>query len=363
MPSFFCLLVLLAASSTSVAQPDQPLESLPSSPSPPPPPPPPHNPRQDPLAATITSVLTSVSVSVSVLTSTETSTSTSISTSTTTATTSDATRVVPVFYLDERAFEGLPYTVLHHVCGSVASVDADGGATTYVITTTRVDLVAKPTASLPENSSSSDSSAPSSSSSPGTEITTAPDTTTSSRRTPTASIITALSSWTNNATGPPSTITQGPSTFVFTGTRSGDPSRTVVNQCRLSGTTSARCNLTHVGPIWYTADANWNGTYSTYNYTWTSGDRYGFAPCTVTAGVSLLGPPTALLAAPTSTNGAAAAAAGRGAARGRRREGRADGGPAEALSLISLLLSPQLRNVVWPLLAMLGFLAGLFTLA
>ncbi|CAK7228046.1 hypothetical protein SBRCBS47491_006772 [Sporothrix bragantina] len=245
----------------------------PSPPSPPPPPPPPpaspsHYPRQDPFAATVTSVLTSVSVSVSVLTSTETSTSTSISTSTTTATTSDGTRVVPIFYLDERAFEGLPYTVLHHVCGSVAGVDADGGATTYVITTTRVDLVAKSTGT-PAAGSNSTAQALEVTSTFDAPTTSSPST----HRTPTASIITALSSWTNNATGPPSTITQGPSTFVYTGTRSGDPSRTVVNQCRLSGTTSARCNLTHVGPIWYTADANWNGTYSTYNYTWTSGDR------------------------------------------------------------------------------------------
>ncbi|CAK7237253.1 hypothetical protein SEUCBS140593_009896 [Sporothrix eucalyptigena] len=333
-------LALLTASGIAVAQQDQQqMQRQASPPSPPSLPNQQHHPRQDPFAATITSVSTSVSVSISVYTSTETSiaTSTSISTSTTTATTSDSTRVVPIFYLDERAFEGLPYTVLHHVCGSVAGVDADGGATTYVITTTRVDLVATSTGS--DNGTVAPTSA-----SPSTH------------RTPTASIITALSSWTNNATGPPSTITQGPSTFVFTGTRSGDPSRTVVNQCRLSGTSSARCNLTHVGPIWYTADANWNGTYSTYNYTWTSGDRYGFAPCTVTAGVSLLGPPTALAAAPTSTNGAALPG-------GRGRTRPSTTATAAPFSLTDLLLSSQLRNVVWPLIAMLGFLAGLFTLA
>ncbi|KIH92992.1 hypothetical protein SPBR_03023 [Sporothrix brasiliensis 5110] len=321
-----------------------------------PPPEPPLQQRQDLFAPTSTAVSTSVSVSVSVYTSTstETSTSTAVATSTTTAT--DSTRVLPLFYLDERAFEGLPYTVLHRVCGSVAGVDADGGATTFVITTTRIDLVATATAM---NSTGEAATALEAASSTDTNLSTTTMTTTTRRShiSPTASIITASSSWANNATGPPSTITQGPSTFVFTGTRFGDPSRTLVNQCRLSGTSSARCNLTHVGPIWYTADANWNGTYSTYNYTWTSGDRYGFAPCTVTAGVSLLGPPTAVVAAPSSTNGAARAGA---PWRGEREKTVA---PRAMASLVSFLLSPELRNVVWPLFAMLGCLVGLFALA
>lgn len=53
------------------------------------------------------------------------------------------------------------------------------------------------------------------------------------------------------------------------------------------------CNLTHVGDVWYTSDPNWNGTYSTYSYNWTSGDRFGYAPVTITQGAELLdGPAT-----------------------------------------------------------------------
>ena len=204
------------------------------------------------------------------------STSISVSTATATTTTTEASRIVPIFYIDERAFEGLPYTLLHRVGGSVAGVDDT--ATTFVITTTRMDL-------RPSTLTRTDN------------ITTAIPTLRPTTR-----------GWTYNATGPPSTITQGPTTFLFTGTRWGDPSRTIINQCRLNGTGAARCNLTHVGPIWYTNDANWNGTFRTYSYNWTSGDRYGFAPCTVTSGVELMGPPT--LTATTSTNGAAGASRG-----------------------------------------------------
>jgi len=50
-----------------------------------------------------------------------------------------------------------------------------------------------------------------------------------------------------------------------------------------------------VGSAWYTRNTAWNGTYSTYRYNWTSGDRFGFAPVTITAGAErLVGPdPTA----------------------------------------------------------------------
>jgi len=206
----------------------------------------------------------------SAIPSTVTSISTSVSISTATTTTTESTRVVSIFYLDERAFEGLPYTLLHRVGGHVVGVD--DSATTFVITTTRMDL-------RPSTLTRTDN------------ITTAIPTLKPTR------------SWSYNATGSPSTITQGPSTFMFTGTRWGDPNRTIVNQCKLNGTANARCSLTHVGPIWYRNDPSWNGTFSTYGYNWTSGDRYGFAPCTVTKGVELMGPP--IMTSTTSTNGAA----------------------------------------------------------
>ncbi|KAK4668057.1 uncharacterized protein QC764_702224 [Podospora pseudoanserina] len=91
-----------------------------------------------------------------------------------------------------------------------------------------------------------------------------------------------------NGTGQPITITQGPSTFMFTGSRGWEKGQSVVNRCSLGGTTEAVCNLTHVGSAWYTGDRGWEGEYSTYSYTWTEGDRFGFVGVTVTAGGEML---------------------------------------------------------------------------
>ncbi len=185
-----------------------------------------------------------------------------------------ATKVVSIFYIDERAYEGLPYTLFHRDSGSVIGVDADH--TTYVITTTRVDQRPSPTHSRTDN------------------ITTGIPT-----------LKSRPLSIHPNATGQPSTITQGPATFIFTGTRYGN-NNTLINQCSLNGTVSAVCNLTHIGSAWYTSDLNWNGTYSTYSYNWTSGVRWGFAPVTITMGAELIQNPN-----PTATRSANAAPPGR----------------------------------------------------
>ena len=206
-----------------------------------------------------------------------------------TGTTSDdpsATRVVDIFYIDERAYEGLPYTLFHRDSGSVVGVTGD--VTTFVITTTRGDRRPRPTHSRTDN------------------VTTGIPTLTSSPPKP-------------NWTGEPSIITQGPGTFEFTGARFGGANHTVVNRCSLNGTAGAACNLTHVGSIWYASDPDWNGTFSTYSYNWTSGDRFGFAPVTITAGVDKMGPPSSPSTVPASTNAAAVAwsrprSPGRGAA-------------------------------------------------
>lgn len=108
-----------------------------------------------------------------------------------TPTTTSLTRVVQIFFIDERSYEGLPYTLIHRDSGSVLGIDAD--LTTYVITSTRVDQRPVQTASITENG------------------TTAITTLGSSRR------IGQIT----NTTGQPSTITQGPATFMFTGTRFG----------------------------------------------------------------------------------------------------------------------------------------------
>ena len=90
-----------------------------------------------------------------------------------------------------------------------------------------------------------------------------------------------------------------------------------INRCSLNGTESAVCNLTHVGTAWYTKNTAWNGTFSTYSYNWTSGDRFGFAPVTITAGAEML-------AATTPTASASPNAAGSGLV------GPSGGGPAVA---------------------------------
>ncbi|KAK4044013.1 hypothetical protein C8A01DRAFT_12537 [Parachaetomium inaequale] len=180
---------------------------------------------------------------------------------TTTTATPTLTRVVDLFFLNERAYEGLPYTLFHRDSGSVVAVDSVNSLTTYVITTTRGDRRGPPGAKHTDDAT--------------TAIPTLKPT--HSRHWHPA-----------NGTGPPSTITQGPATFMFTGTRYG-PDLTVVNHCSLNGTANAACNLTHVGAAWYTPrDPAWNGSFSTYSYTGTSGDRLGFAPVTITAGAALL---------------------------------------------------------------------------
>jgi hypothetical protein len=177
--------------------------------------------------------------------------------------------------------------MFHRDSGSVVAVDNVNNLTTYVITTTRVDR--RPSTSATSTDDYRD------------------DTTTAI---PTLAPSRSRYWLPANDMGQPSTITQGPATFMFTGTRFG-PDHTVyfcpppffsnahiiltpspgvrVNHCSLNGTANAACNLTHVGSAWYTRHRpEWNGTYSTYSYNWTSGDSFGFAPVTITEGAELL---------------------------------------------------------------------------
>ncbi|KAK4157908.1 hypothetical protein C8A00DRAFT_11290 [Chaetomidium leptoderma] len=217
---------------------------------------------------------------------------------TTTTATPTLTRLIDIFFLNERDYEGLPYTLFHRDSGSVVAVDAVNNLTTYAITTTRVDRHPLAGATRTDN------------------ITTAIPTLEPTRSRHWRPL---------NGTGQPSTITQGPATFIFTGTRSG-PDHTMyvhppplptyprpntdrperINRCSLNGTAQAACNLTHVGSVWYTRDAEWDGTFSTYRYNWTSGDRFGFAPVTITEGAGLLTGPQ-----PTASGGGTSGAVGR----------------------------------------------------
>jgi hypothetical protein len=197
------------------------------------------------------------------------------------------TTVVSIFYIDVRGDEerGLAYTALHRNAGSVMDVDAS--AATYVITGTRT--TPKPTDSITiSDPADSPTSLPASLASATSKMKGPP-----SHR---------------NKTGSPSTITQGPSTFLFTVERGQE--RTVVNRCRLEGFTWATCDLTHIGKGWYThRNPDFNGEWSTYNYTWTTGDRFGFAPVTITAGVEKL---PVLGEAPEATSDSQDGAAGGG---------------------------------------------------
>jgi hypothetical protein len=179
---------------------------------------------------------------------------------TTSSTSTASTTVVSIYYLNVRGDEerGLPYTMFHRDSGSIIGVD--DSATTFVVTGTMTDLRTSPSP-IAESTSNSTTKTPRFSFTPSAFV---------------------------NRTGIPSTITQGPTTFEYTGTQYGQD-RTLVNRCKLDGMTSATCDLTHVGKGWYTRKhPGFSGTWSTYNYSWTSGDRFGFAPVTITAGLEKL---------------------------------------------------------------------------
>lgn len=213
-------------------------------------------------------------------------------------TTTAITRVVQIFFIAERSYEGLPYTVLHRVSASILSIDTSASLTTLILTSTRLD-----------QRSTSPSQTPSQTGTPASTTTTTTTTIPPPQSRPTLPPL-------GPTTGHPSTITQGPATFLFTHTHPDTPDQTLINRCSLNGTASARCSMTHVGAAWYARNAAWNGTFSTYRYNWTSGDRFGFAPVTVTAGIPAGGMGEQVLVASASgSSGAGAAgrvAAGRG---------------------------------------------------
>lgn len=125
--------------------------------------------------------------------------------------TATITRIVEIFYINERAHEGLPYTLSHQVSGSVLGVDTAANLTTFVITTTRTDRPRHPFASA---SSSETTSAPTETitSAPLFSRTRFPGGGGGGDGSPHGKF---------NNTGQPTTITQGPNTFLFTGTRYG----------------------------------------------------------------------------------------------------------------------------------------------
>lgn len=212
-------------------------------------------------------------------------------------TTTAITRVVQIFFIAERSYEGLPYTVLHRVSASILSIDTSASLTTLILTSTRLD-----------QRSTSPSQTPSQTGTPASTTTTTTTTIPPPQSRPTLPPL-------GPTTGHPSTITQGPATFLFTHTHPDTPDQTLINRCSLNGMASARCSMTHVGAAWYARNAAWNGTFSTYRYNWTSGDRFGFAPVTVTAGIPAGGMGEQVLVA-SASGSSGAGAAGRVAAGG-----------------------------------------------
>ncbi|KAK4200478.1 hypothetical protein QBC40DRAFT_145926, partial [Triangularia verruculosa] len=195
-------------------------------------------------------------------------------TTTTTAPISSITKIVSLFYLNDRAFEDLPlpytlHTSLHRISGRLIATDTHLNLTTYIVTKTQ---------SLPRRP----------------PFGTNPPPWARTLSSLTSPLPTERPPWwrpnfnERNGTGQPTTITQGPATFMFTGSRGWQQGQSIVNRCSLNGTVEAACNLTHVGSAWYTRDGGWNGTYSTYSYNWTSGDRFGFVPVTITQGAEML---------------------------------------------------------------------------
>lgn len=132
-------------------------------------------------------------------------TSTTVTSSSTTR--PEVTRVVQIFFIDEPGYEGLAYTMFHRDSGSVLGLEED--RTTYVITTTRVDQ--RPSSRPTAQSNTADNN--------GTNAGATTTTLSQSSRKPDHM-------FGGDPTGRPSTITQGPATFLYTGTRFG-PGRTV----------------------------------------------------------------------------------------------------------------------------------------
>ncbi len=119
-----------------------------------------------------------------------------VTVTTTTTASPTLTRVVSLFFLNEREFEGSPYTLFHRDSGSIVAVDTVNRLTTYAVTTTRLDRGS---------------------------ATRAADNFTTAIPTLDAAAATRSSKHSRpvNSTGQPSTITQGPATFMYTGTRYG----------------------------------------------------------------------------------------------------------------------------------------------
>ncbi|KAK0669466.1 hypothetical protein QBC41DRAFT_391704 [Cercophora samala] len=188
------------------------------------------------------------------------------------------TKIISLFYLNDRAHDDLPLphsTPPHAISGRVIATDSHLNLTTYVVTKTH---------SLPPGGGGGHRGPFGSNPPPWARTLTSPP----------SSLLPTPPWWRpsfgeRNGTGQPTTITQGPSTFLFTGSRGWwQRGQSVVNRCSLNGTVEAVCNLTHVGEAWYTGEAGWDGRYSTYRYTWEEGDRFGFAGVTVTAGGEML---------------------------------------------------------------------------
>ncbi|KAK4177062.1 hypothetical protein QBC36DRAFT_237499 [Triangularia setosa] len=197
---------------------------------------------------------------------------------TTTATPTTITRIVSLFYLNDRADDHfpLPYTSSPDaISGRVIATDPVLNLTTYAVTKTQ---------SFPRRGPGPFGNA------------NRPPWAGSPLPTPFLTPSSRPPWWhpnfgERNGTGQPTTITQGPATFMFTGSRGWQQSgQSIVNRCSLNGTVEAVCNLTHVGDAWYTRDKDWDREYSTYSYTWKEGDRFGFAGVAITAGVEMLEP-------------------------------------------------------------------------
>lgn len=227
---------------------------------------------------------------------------------TSTAAATGLTTVVQVFYLRIRARDGTPYEQYHHDSGSVLA--ADESLTTLVITRS-VDAIPHTQGwrtrsghhGPPDATITTAPSVPAGPAGQARDQATPPLPPPPSLLPPPAP--TSPATGTNGTTtrswpprgGPRShnigtvTVTQGPSTFIYTGKSS--PSRAVENRCSLNGTTSAACLLTFIGEEWYKSTPGWDGSLRTLPYNWTVGKPFGFAPVTLTAGVEKLPKATA----------------------------------------------------------------------
>ncbi|KAJ2906780.1 hypothetical protein MKZ38_010771 [Zalerion maritima] len=213
------------------------------------------------------------------------STSTDAASASTTATTK---RMVSLFYIDENSSSGLPFDQMHRAYGEVVGVNKN--ATTYVLTTTRILKQTTTTSVTDVLFTIGDVE-------PGSTMLTLTVPRTKATVFPLPTVASMVDESQASSARIPASTGIGKGRFHITSLLYAKLNKPhcdnrhdrVINRCELKKLTEANCTVSHVGEEWYTTITDWDGIYRTQIYSWTEGDRMGFAPVTMTTGLEILG--------------------------------------------------------------------------